>query len=410
MNKTHVLYLSYDGMTDSLGQSQVIPYLQGLSKKGYCFTLISFEKEKRYNEKREQIEALLNESGIRWIPCKYHKTPLVISTLFDLWKMSRKAKRVHKNLRVTIVHCRSYLSALIGLRMKKKYGIKFLFDMRGFWADERIEGDIWNQNNLIFKGVYSFFKSREKLFLEKADYTISLTNNARSTIHNWEHIRNNPIPIKVIPCCTDLHLFDKNRVDHWQSVQLRGNLGIGKNDFVLLYLGSIGTWYMLDEMLDFFKILLTYKPEARFLFLTKDDPQRIVTSAANKGVGADCLIITPVERSILPQYIALAHLSIFFIRPVFSKKASCPTKQGEIMSMGVPIVCNTNVGDTTEIIQQTGSGVVIAEFNSQCYYVVCSELEALLSIPAKTIRNGAEKHFSLEEGVRAYQYVYENMS
>ena len=39
----HVLYLSYDGMADPLGQSQVLPYLEGLVSKGHKFSLISFE-------------------------------------------------------------------------------------------------------------------------------------------------------------------------------------------------------------------------------------------------------------------------------------------------------------------------------------------------------------------------------
>jgi hypothetical protein len=41
----HVLFLSYDGMTDPLGQSQVLPYLMELRKKGYCITLMIFEKK-----------------------------------------------------------------------------------------------------------------------------------------------------------------------------------------------------------------------------------------------------------------------------------------------------------------------------------------------------------------------------
>ena len=46
----NVLYLSYDGMTDPLGQAQVIPYLQELSSKhGHTYTLISFEKKERYD-------------------------------------------------------------------------------------------------------------------------------------------------------------------------------------------------------------------------------------------------------------------------------------------------------------------------------------------------------------------------
>lgn len=45
-----ILFISYDGMTDPLGQSQVIPYLQGLSKQGYEIFLLSCEKNKPFNK------------------------------------------------------------------------------------------------------------------------------------------------------------------------------------------------------------------------------------------------------------------------------------------------------------------------------------------------------------------------
>ena len=40
-----VLYISYDGLTDPLGQSQILPYLQHLAKESYQFTILSFEKK-----------------------------------------------------------------------------------------------------------------------------------------------------------------------------------------------------------------------------------------------------------------------------------------------------------------------------------------------------------------------------
>ena len=55
---------------------------------------------------------------------------------------------------------------MIGLALKIKYGVKFIFDMRGFWADERLDGNIWNRNNILFKQIYQFFKSKEKQLLE----------------------------------------------------------------------------------------------------------------------------------------------------------------------------------------------------------------------------------------------------
>ena len=37
-----VLYLSYDGLTDGLGRSQVLPYIFGLEAKGHHFTTVSY--------------------------------------------------------------------------------------------------------------------------------------------------------------------------------------------------------------------------------------------------------------------------------------------------------------------------------------------------------------------------------
>ena len=42
-----VLYITYDGLTDPLGASQVLPYLSGMADAGIKFTVISFEKKEK---------------------------------------------------------------------------------------------------------------------------------------------------------------------------------------------------------------------------------------------------------------------------------------------------------------------------------------------------------------------------
>ena len=79
MNK--ILYISYDGMTDPLGQSQVIPYLKGLTEKGNEFTILSFEKTNNYLLNKNIISKLLHDAKIRWSPKKYTSYPPVFSTL-----------------------------------------------------------------------------------------------------------------------------------------------------------------------------------------------------------------------------------------------------------------------------------------------------------------------------------------
>ena len=107
-----ILYISYDGMTDQLGQSQVIPYLIGLAKSGYQITIISFEKEKNYKKNFEIIKILLSNNNISWKPLFYTKNPPVFSTLFDLWRMRSMAFKLHHKIGFDVVHCRSYISSL----------------------------------------------------------------------------------------------------------------------------------------------------------------------------------------------------------------------------------------------------------------------------------------------------------
>ncbi|MBT5933473.1 MAG: glycosyltransferase, partial [Flavobacteriales bacterium] len=151
----NILYLSYDGMTDPLGQSQVLPYIIGLTKKGYHFHLISFEKPDRFLAHMKDILKICDENNITWVPMLYTKRPPLFSTIWDVWRMKRKASELNKEYSFSMVHCRSYLSALIGLSMKRRFKTAFLFDMRGFWADERVDGNIWNLKNPIYRWVYN---------------------------------------------------------------------------------------------------------------------------------------------------------------------------------------------------------------------------------------------------------------
>src|SRR4051812_44529488 len=89
------LYISYDGMTDPLGQSQVIPYLAGLAEAGHEICLVSCEKPERFRKNRAHIQKLLETHGIRWHPIAYHKRPPILSTLWDVRHIERKALELH---------------------------------------------------------------------------------------------------------------------------------------------------------------------------------------------------------------------------------------------------------------------------------------------------------------------------
>ena len=392
-------------MTDPLGQSQVIPYLQGLSANGHDVWLISFEKPERFKSGFEEIRNLLENAKITWLPQKYTSKPPVLSTLKDIRTMRKVAFETITKEKIDVVHCRSYISALIGQAAKKKFGTQFIFDMRGFWADERLDGGLWKLSNPIFKRIYSFFKKKEKQFLLEADAVVSLTHNAASEIHSWQGFQN--VPITVIPCCADLDLFVRPEETHIQN--LKNELQIPADAFVLTYLGSLGTWYMLSEMLEFFKTITQTKPNAYFLFLTADEPSMVFDEAENMGIPKTKIRVKKAARKEVPLWASVGNASLFFIRPLFSKKASSPTKMGELMSLGMPLICNNQVGDVEQILHDGGNGIIVDEFSESAYKKAISELDEVLALNPQNSIDCAYKYYSLKNGIEAYLNIYKRL-
>lgn len=404
-----ILYISYDGMTDPLGQSQVIPYLIGLSKKNQI-TILSCEKQNRYEKQGELIAQLLSKHKIGWIPVSYSTLPSILSKQWNIARIKRKAIAFCKTQHPDAVHCRSYMAALIGLVLKQKFGVRFIFDMRGFWADERIDGNIWSQKKFIHRKLYTYFKKKEIEFLQQADYTISLTENAKQEILSWKPFEKKHIPIQVIPCCADLEHFSLQHIIPAEQEKLKAELHISENDFVISYLGSIGTWYMLDEMLDFFSCLLTQYAHAKFLFITPDAPSAVLEKAQQKGIDEKKFIIRSASRKEVPYYLSLSAISIYFIKPAYSKKASSPTKTAEILGLGIPIVTNTGIGDSAELLEKSGTGLLISQFSKENYLKIIKQFSLLLSMDKRKMVDVSHTYFSLDKGVELYQSVYEKIT
>lgn len=404
-----VLYLSYTGMTDPLGQSQVLAYLKKLSQTGqYQFTIISFEKQEAYNRLRAVIEQLCKDAGINWYPLSYTAKPPVLSTFRDVGRMKKLAMRLAKEYRYSLVHCRSYIPSVVGLQLKKKLGIPFLFDMRGFWADERIDGGIWKKSNPVFNLIYKFFKRKEKQFLLQADHVVSLTQNAKDEILSWELNSAKPVPITVIPCCADMELFDPHKISVEEQQKARKELNIPGDVPVISYIGSLGTWYLLDEMMAFVKTYQQTFNGSIFLILTGEPEQMVLDAALRSGLNTASLRVKKIPRNQMPLYISLSTASLFFIKPAFSKKASSPVKQGELMAMGIPIVCNNAVGDTEEVVEKYKAGIVIKEFTQQAYDHAVETIRKT-TFDKQQIMQGAKEFFSLDKGVQLYQQVYQTI-
>jgi glycosyltransferase involved in cell wall biosynthesis len=383
-----------------------LPYLKGLSQKGYGITLLSCEKPER-EAQQEAIRQICQMAGIDWQPINYTRKPPVLSTLKDVRALKQKTLELHRAKKFDIIHCRSYISALVGQWMKKKYGVPYIFDMRGFWADERVDGGLWRLSNPLYKTVFTYFKRKEKEFLESADAIVSLTHAAAHEIGSWPLAQHQPID--VIPCCVDTDLFVPDHFGSEAQKKLKEELGIPEDTCVLGYVGSLGTWYELPEMLQFFKAWLTARPDSIMLFVTTEPEEMILQEAMEQGVDTFRIRIASAGRKDVPVYISMMDYGIFFLKQVFSKKASSPVKQGELMAMGIPVICNAGVGDSDRIITQYASGVLVHDYSAPGYQQAIAALDHTPFDPS-AIRSGSIDYFDLQKGIESYARIYERLS
>ena len=401
----NILFISYDGMTDPLGQSQVIPYLQGLSKHRFNIFLLSCEKTAAFSKNKGLVEELLKGYSIQWIPLSYTKNPPALSTWFDIKKLKNAAAQIHREHGIDLVHTRPGVPALVGLWLKKKFGMKFLNDIREFYADSRVEGGMWKLKNPVFKKIYDYFKRKEAEGVEQSDGIVCLTWTAEKIIRQWPEYQQGT-PLAVIPCSVDLNLFDPLMSDENKTAEIKRELNIGESDIVVTYLGSIGGWYLIEEMMHFCKLLSDKKSTAKFLFISPHRHEAIVAAATTYGVDPSKVITKKASRPEVPQLLALSDYSVFFIRPCYSKLSSSPTKHGEIMAMGIPLITNSGVGDVKDIVQRHHSGVVLNDFTEASFAMAVDRIVSGESFDREGIRLGAEACYSLETAVEDYSKMY----
>jgi glycosyltransferase involved in cell wall biosynthesis len=407
VKKPYILFISYDGLTDPLGQSQILPYIIGLAKADYKMSVLSFEKKEGLLKNESTIKKICALHGITWHQLPYTNSIPVLSKVYDKWQMKKKVLQLYKKNKYHALHCRSYISAEFGMLIKKQFGAKFIFDMRGFWADEKKDGGAWNVKNPIFNYIYNYYKNKEKQYIQNADAIVSLTHAAKKIIEQWPFYKSST-PIYVVPCSVDTNHFQLVTDDKKNNAK-QSLLNIPTNAFVLSYLGALGSWYCLDEMLQLFKKISEIKPNALFLILSHTNKNYILDTIKKHTLNPANFIIKEVSRNDVPKYLAASDVNVSFIRPVYSKIASSPTKLGEVLAMGIPVITNSGVGDVAEMVNAIGGSIVIDSFDNEVLDNAVAQLHTLEHPNHQSIRNNTMQLLSLEKAVETYRLLYKQL-
>ena len=389
-----VLYITYDGILEPLGQSQVLGYIEELATNNKIY-LLSYEKKQDLKDK-ESLNSLskrLKNNNITWYRHRYHKTPSALSTLYDISIGVIKSSYIILRHKVDALHTRSYVPTMIAYIIEKIYDKRFIFDMRGFWVDERIDGGLWNNNSSIYK----IARNLEKKFIKNSDHIVVLTYASKKELISNYEVHNTSI--SVIPTCADLDRFKPVEQD------------VIKNDLILGYVGSIGTWYLFDKVLYVFKKLQQINSNFRLLIINRSQHAQIEEELNKANINRSCVEVISCNHKDVHKYIRVMDAGIFFYKPSFSRIACSPTRFAEFIGCGVPCIINAGVGDLDQIILKEKVGIVLDSFEESGVDFALSNFIEIMNNPLtkEKCRLNAINRYSLLDGVKSYNKIYKSM-
>jgi glycosyltransferase involved in cell wall biosynthesis len=400
--KNHIrsLYITNLGLTDNLGMTQILPYIKGLAEKGIRFNILSYEKKENLRESARigRVKDILDKYGIKWTTLRYHNR---WGNAYDIFVGTFVAAVLILQNRIDVVHARASIPILFGWPLAKILGKKVIYDRRGTMKGDFID-DV-NIKNIFSVSVFSGILGKlDSFFIRHSDAVIVLSERARDLLGKNALADKKRVICDYIPCCVDMTRFKNNRFPEKAPADLKGK-------FTISYVGSLGTCYLLDEMIDFFRILKEIHKNAFFLVISHSDKEMIQKSFSRVALSNEDYKIVDAEPGEVPVWLGDSACSVMFIKEVGCKIGASPTKFAESLAAGVPVIINKGIGDADKIIEKEGVGVIVESLDREGYEKAISRLEELLKDPeglknrcAKT----AERLFSMELGIEKYKNVY----
>jgi len=397
------VFVTYNGLLDPLGASQILPYLERLHPT-WPVHILSFERSARLARPGAlaEMEARLRRQGIGWTWRRYHKSPSLPATTWDVLQGVRALRRILREEDVGLVHARGYIPATIALRATRRHPI--LFDIRGLQAEEYVDGGVWKEGGLKFR----LAKRVEREMFARAAGAVVLTKAiAPYAIARFAEQGREP-PIEVIPCCVDLDAFD---VDPDERADVRQRLGIAPRTTVFVYSGSLGTWYLPAEMARFVKTFRDVTGRAvHLLWLVNNAPEIARQASRDGGLAEREFTVLGVPAAEVPRHLAAGDAAVALIRPCFSKRSSSPTKYAEALAVGLPLLISRDVGDGGDIEERDGAIALGHPAAAGAMEDAARRLARLMEKPRAHFRALAREMFDVDTvALPAYRRLYERL-
>ena len=407
INKFLPLFITYDGLLDKLGASQILPYLRGIAATQGGMAVLSFEKPERFESGHKTMAAELKMYNITWKPLRFTSGFGALGKLWDLARMYYWGAWLAYRVNIRVVHARGHPTAQVGLFIKRILGTQLIFDCRGLWVDERVDKGGWDMSRPMDRLQYHHFKKVERKLFTRADQVVVLTHKVVDEV-----VKLGALPaskVTVIPCCADFDHFSLST--DLRKALAREALGIPQTARVMGYLGSVGRMYMLDRFFRLFELAASQYEDICVLVITQDIEALQQLLKCNLPVTLhERVYVKPTSRAEIPNILPALDVLVSFIQPSYARMAASPTKLAECLATGIPAICNAGVGDVAMHIKHLSAGIIVDSVSDDDLTAVVPRLDEIFAMGGQRLRHLARPLLGLELAHERYRYVYSKLN
>ncbi len=292
--------------------------------------------------------------------------------------MSVKLNKLKKEKVISNSYVRGIWGALLLILNNPASPISYLYDVRGDLLDEGKAKDV-----NYFK--ISFYLLLEKIVIGYAKHVSAVSSFLKNIIEKRIWSKKNTF---VIPSCIDYSKFGAPKE---KVLKKRKELGLSKDDVVLLYSGGLSHYQKVPEMLQLWKRLHSECMNIKFILLTNSDPHSLPSDMVGLDEFGPALQVFNLPRSEVFSMLCIADIAFLLRDDRDLNKAASPVKFAEYIASGLAVIGSPNTGDTSYQIERDNIGILMSPDNLDENYGELLELIKSFSANKKLFFERAKK-------------------
>lgn len=391
----NILFVTWDGPQVTYLESLFLPIFQRLADAGLHFHILQFT----WGDASliEQRRLACRQARLTYRVQRIWRRPRALGGLLTALAGARLIRRAIGELHIDAVMPRSTLPALATLLALRGRALPMVFDADGLPLDERVEFAGQSPASLVQR----LLRDVEAQAVRRAERVLTRSSQAVEILLARVGAGTSPDKFQVVGNGRDTQRFSPG--DAAARQRMREQLGLAADAPLLVYAGSLGPQYCLEEMFRLFGLVRQIRADARFLVLT-GSPEALQPLLERFAVLAPAVSTLSLPGHAVPGYLACADLGLALRRSSFSMRAVAPIKLGEYLLCGLPVLASPGIGDTEAIVASAGRLLARPDDTelAQAARWFCDEVLPHREILREHCRNTGVRHFSLDACADAY--------